>query len=111
MKKLMMSMSLVSILVVSGCALFDSDATPRDKYIDAQEGFILAVTAAMHGHRAGVITDEVYADIVVPTILEGSALLDSMEVMVASGDVQQTELLRQSLLAVILRIQQYTAGG
>lgn len=96
---------LAMLVVASGCALFDSDATPRAKFIDAQEAYIVVVQSLLLARDAGLIDEETYRSDILPIILEGDSLLDRMEIMVAQERFDEVELLRMSLLSIVLRLQ------
>jgi len=98
---------LLALLVssTSGCALFNRDASPIDKYIAAQEGFMLVTGAVVAAKRAGLIEQGHYDDIVLPLIEEGSRLLDSMEIMAKDGRFDEAELLRQAIISLIIKLQ------
>ncbi len=101
---MLMLMALAFVSVTSGCALFDRDASPRDKYIETQEAFTLVVGSVLDAKRAGLIEQEHYDDVVLPLIVEGSRLLDSMEIMFQQDKFDEVELLRQALLAIVLKL-------
>lgn len=97
--------AMVLAILLSGCSLFNSEAAPRDKYIDTQEAFILVLGSVVDAKRSGLIEQGHYDEVVVPLIVEGNKLLDDMGSMVRAGAYDQVELLRQSLLSIVARLQ------
>ncbi len=96
---------LALCVLATSCALFDTNATPRQKYVESQEAFILATSAAVEAKKAGLIKQEHWDEVVLPLIVEGDKILDSMKVMVDEGRFDQVELFRQALVAIVLRLQ------
>lgn len=103
-KRAVAVLAAVAILS-SGCALFDSNATPRDKYIDTQEAFIAVLGTVVDAKRAGIIPQDRYDAVIIPLVIEGNQLLDEMAAMVSSGSFDQVELLRSRLIAIVARLQ------
>lgn len=98
-------MAAILIVGLSSCALLDSDATPMQKYTDTQEAYILLVEGVLASRDAGLIEEDKYQAIYLPLILEGDVLLDRMKLALESGDDMTVELLRSSLLSIIIRLQ------
>lgn len=88
-----------------GCALFDADASPLEKYAAAQETYIVLVGSLVTARDLELIDADDFERDILPIILEGDALLDRMEVMVLADEIDEVELLRQSLIGIILRLQ------
>lgn len=97
--------TLIICVALSGCALFNPDASPRDKYVQTQEAYILAVSALVQAKKSDLIEQDEWDEVYLPLIRRGSELLDSMKVMVEQGDFDEVELLRQALFSVLLELQ------
>jgi hypothetical protein len=86
---------------LTGCQAFGQiEDTPRGRYFQAQEVFILAVTNAIQAKQAGSIAQEDWDSLFNPAIQEGNVLLDVMESAYMSGDSQSFDLARASLESI-----------
>lgn len=112
LKMKIMKMSLLMVLMftmitaaTSGCAILNRDASPREKYVVAQESFMLVVGSVLDAKRGGLIEQDKYNIVVLPLITEGSRLLDSMEIMFKQNRFDEVELLRQALISIVIKLQ------
>ncbi len=92
------TLTIIATLAIAGCALFEANASPREKYIAAQELFILTVAPIVEATNQGLIEKEFYVEKLLPIIEKGYTILKRMSV---TEDTTKAELFRQALYEVI----------
>jgi hypothetical protein len=96
---------ILMLAVMPSCALFDSTASPSERYVDLQEAFIVGVVTATDAKREGLISQDDYDEIVLPLIIEGDRLLDDMKAAIEAGQYDQFRVLSRAALRVVTRLQ------
>jgi hypothetical protein len=95
MKNIIRILTLALVLVgvpavttpMTGCAVFDTQATPADRYAELNELFIFGVRNAISARQNGHISDEAWADTYLPAINAGNEALEQMDAARKSGDL------------------------
>lgn len=99
-------LGLALVVALSGCALFDSDAPPIQKYHQTQEAYIFVVGSLLDAKMSGQISQERWDRDINPAIQEGSLLLDQMDMLIQAGeDPDRIEVIRQALIRIVARLQ------
>ncbi len=104
MKKTLLMPCLVAA-TLTGCALFNIGEDPNKAYYQAQEAFIAAVKTSMSAREAGMIEDDLWAEILV-VMQRGNDILDRMDVARKAGDLDEMKLLVIGLTEVVAEMQQ-----
>jgi hypothetical protein len=93
---------LLTATCLSGCALLDS---PEQKYLEVQGAYIAATTVLLELKQQELIEQDRWDEYVQPLIEEGDSLLDDMKVQLDAGNLDRLELLRRSLLRLVVLLQ------
>ncbi len=98
-------LALVVTLSIAGCALFDANASPREKYIAAQELFILTVDPIVEAAKHGIIEKEFYVEKLLPIIEKGYTILERMSVTEDTTTAEYMRLMILEAISELIRIR------
>jgi hypothetical protein len=78
---------------------------PEQKYLEVQGAYIAATTVLLELKQQELIEQDRWDEYVQPLIEEGDSLLDDMKVQLDAGNLDRLELLRRSLLRLVVLLQ------